>query len=82
MEASFPQKSGQNAKLVLPSFTGSVCFWFYRHMHGKNIGSLRLKVNSVKKLERNGDHGNKWIADAVDIFGINAKVNKSTLLLA
>ena len=51
-------------------------------MHGQDIGNLRIKVNGVIKLERTGTQGSKWIADAVDIFGINAKVSKSMLLLA
>ena len=78
IEASNPRVNGDNAKLVVPNYTGSVCLRFYRHMYGLGIGTLRIKVNGAIKLERTGYHGNKWIADAVDILGINSKVNKSS----
>ena len=50
-------------------------------MYGRFIGSLKIKVNGATKLTRNGDHGNKWIADMVDISGTNVKVAIKFLIL-
>ena len=50
-------------------------------MYGRFIGSLKIMVNGATKLTRNGDHGNKWIADAADISGTNVKVAIKFLIL-
>ena len=77
IETSSRQSFGANAKLVFENFTGSVCLRFYRHMYGRPIGYLTIKVNGITKLRRGGyNDRNEWIADAVDINGTNVKVGK------
>lgn len=46
IETSFPQSTGQKARLLSPKYTGSssVCLRFYYHMFGASIGSLNILI--------------------------------------
>lgn len=74
MEASKPQKAGDNAKLVSPTLkpAGGRCLEFWYHMHGAHIGTLNVYLQTGAALvypvwKRAGTQGDRWIKASVNV---------------
>ena len=73
IEASYPRKDGDNARLVSPVIPAgkSQCFNFWFHMYGPHINALsiyKLVGGSYTKLwNRVGDNGDVWRYAQVDL---------------
>ena len=67
IETSSPRVSGDNAILESPllTFGGNMCFKFFYHMYGANIGSLRVKIGTQTVFTAICEKGNKWIEAAI-----------------
>ena len=69
----FRPYKGTKSKLISQSvLLPTVCFTFYYHMHGANMGSLRLyKMDEKKALEliwnREGQQGDEWFHEELTI---------------
>ena len=68
IETSYPQKQGDKARLVSPTYSGSSrgeCFKFWYHMYGASQGSLNIWIRQNGQLYKNiwsrtGNFGNVW----------------------
>ena len=61
---------GDNAKLNSPmlNFSGDMCISFFYHMHGSNIGTLRMILNGTETLfSESGGKGNRWLGAWINI---------------
>ena len=65
LEASFPRRHGDNARLLSPIMQGAKCMSFMYHMYGRFMGSLviYMKTNSNETVEwiKTGNHPNRWL---------------------
>ena len=75
VEASL-RRRGDNARLITPVMapTTGTCLRFWYHMHGTQMGTLRILVNKKSTpsvfssvWSQSGNHANKWLTDAVTI---------------
>lgn len=76
IEASFPSKQGQKALLESQLFQATpsygLCFDFWYHMHGKQMGSLNVYAYSTPNTTTllwtlDGNKGNEWRNGRVNI---------------
>ena len=66
IEASFPRKENDTARLLSPVLTLSQCLNFWYHMYGQHVNRLNVYTKTAKKMNlawsKYGSHGNQWRA--------------------
>ncbi|XP_013416941.1 MAM and LDL-receptor class A domain-containing protein 1 [Lingula anatina] len=66
LEASSPRVVRENARFMLPPTIYTIsCLQFWYHMHGSQVGSLRIFLKAFESLATeiwgmHGDQGNEW----------------------
>ncbi len=79
IETSFPQKLGDKARLISPTYSATVgsgnCFKFWYHLYGADIGSLNVWIRQNNQLfkniwSRSGNLGNTWRYGHVSVKSI------------
>ena len=70
IEASYPRKPGENAKLVVtvPNNGNQSCLSFYYHMYGASTGTLNVYSGNTKVLSVSGNQGNDWLQMATNMY--------------
>ena len=63
IEASYPRKPGEIAKLVVtvPNNGNQSCLSFYYHMYGASIGTLNVYSGNVRVFTATGNKGDNWL---------------------
>ena len=63
IEASYPRKPGENAKLVVkvPNNGNQYCLSFYYHMYGASAGSLNVYNGNTKVFSVSGNQEDNWL---------------------
>ena len=72
IEASYPRKPGDNAKLYSPAlqFSSNLCLEFYYHMFGAAIGGLNVIINEAVVFSARGDKGDMWYKASINVSAI------------
>ena len=62
IEASYPRKPGDIAKLVVavPNNGNPSCLSFYYHMYGASTGTFNVYSGNTKVFSVSGNQGDKW----------------------
>ena len=84
IEASYPRRLGDNAKLHSPlvRFTGKMCLRFFYHMYGSTIGRLNVMIGGRTVFSASGNKGNRWIGARITTtrYGLSRVRNMHTLI--
>ena len=77
IEASYPRKPGEIAKLVVtvPNNGNQSCLSFYYHMYGASAGTLNVYSGNVKVFTATGNQGDSWLIMETDLY-LNGVVSK------
>ena len=69
IEASSPRQPNEKAKLTSPAVSGRQCLKFSYHMYGSGMGTLYVYLTGPNKkvFEKNGNQGNRWISQEVQL---------------
>ncbi|KAL9986065.1 hypothetical protein ACROYT_G000134 [Oculina patagonica] len=70
IEASYPRKAGENAKLVVtvPNNGNQSCLSFYYHMYGASAGNLNVYSGNTKVVEVSGNQENNWLPMQTNVY--------------
>ena len=74
-------RANQTARLEGSALQGNTCLAFYYHMNGEDVGTLRVESRDLAadKTEviwaREGQQGNAWKAELLQLTGYKYKVN-------
>ena len=70
IEASYPRKSGENAKLVVtvPNNGNQSCLSFYYHMNGASVGTLNVYSGNAKVVQVSGNQANNWLLTQRNLY--------------
>lgn len=68
MEASYPVKDGDNAKIEVKASGKPLCLGFYYHMRGSEMGSLNVFDGSFPVFAQSGNQGNAWHKVELTVF--------------
>jgi len=78
IEASYPRKPGEIAKLVVtvPNNGNRSCLSFYYHMYGTSVGTLNVYSGNIKVFTATGNLGNDWLKMASNLYldGVVSKI--------
>ena len=87
IEASYPRKPGQVARLLTPYYSGNnvaycISFWYY--MYGAHVSRLTLKLHpdngaEIKLWYISGEQGQQWQYMNVTIPKVTSKFQVSSL---
>ena len=70
IEASYPRKPGQIAKLVItvPNNGNQSCLSFYYHMYGASAGTLNVYSGNIKVFTATGNQGDNWLIMETNLY--------------
>ena len=80
IEASYPRKPGEIAKLVVtvPNNGNQSCLSFYYHMYGASAGTLNVYSGNIKVFTATGNHGENWLIMGTNLY-LDGAVSKILL---
>ena len=80
IEASYPRKPGEIAKLVVtvPNNGNQSCLSFYYHMYGASAGTLNVYSGNIKVFTATGNQGDNWLIMEMNLY-LNGVVSKTCL---
>ena len=73
VEASYPRRFGDKARLESPWMLGPQCMTFYYHMFGSTMSCVVIYIrnqdtNGIKPVWfKSGNQGNRWIREQISI---------------
>ena len=70
IEASYPRKPGEIAKLVVtvPNNGNQSCLSFYYHMFGASAGTLNVYSGNLKVFTATGNKGDNWFMMEASLY--------------
>ena len=70
IEASYPRKPGEIAKLVVtvPNNGNQSCLSFYYHMYGASAGTLNVYSGNLKVFTATGNKGDNWFTMVTNLY--------------
>ena len=70
IEASYPRKPGEIAKLVVtvPNNGNQSCLSFYYHMYGASAGTLNVYSGNIRVFTATGNQGDNWLIKEENLY--------------
>ena len=85
IEASYPRKPGEIAKLVVtvPNNGNQSCLSFYYHMYGASAGTLNVYSGNIKVFSATGNQGDNWLIMETNLYlsGVVSKACQTDIYL-